>query len=212
MIAYTAVYGGYDTLKPHPEHDHVDEWVCYTDDTSLGCDGWETVVEPARFEHPRLSAKWRKAHPPEGECSLWVDGSMCLNGTGLVDAMLEGLTSADWVLWAHPDRTSIIAEAEVSEAMMKYRGLPVRRQAEHYCNNWGWPDNRLFASTTMARWHTPQVLQAGAAWFAENEHWTYQDQISLPPVLGRYGIFPGTLPYSLWRNPWFTFGAHASQL
>lgn len=212
MLAYSAIYGGYDQLTPHPDHPAVDLWVCFTDDPNLTCDGWVTVVEPARFPHPRLSAKWRKAHPPDADRSLWIDGSMRLQGPGLVDAMLDALESGDWALWQHPDRTSIIDEAAVSMTMEKYFGLPVMQQARHYCDQWGWPDDELWASTTMARRHTPQVLQAGAAWFAENEHWTYQDQISLPPVLHRYGINPIGLPYSLWRNPWFKFGPHASNL
>lgn len=212
MIAYTAIYGGYDRLAPHPHHPAVDEWGCFTDDPDLECEGWTVIYAPPLFEHPRLSAKWWKAHPPQTDISLWVDGSMRLNGPGLIDAMLDGLAVSDWVLWRHPDRSSIIAEAEVSATMPKYDGLPVHEQAAHYCKQWGWGDHELWASTTMARRHTQTVLQAGAAWFAENEHWTYQDQISLPPILDRYDIRPATLPHSLWRNPWFCFAGHASNL
>lgn len=208
MICYTSIFGLYDELKPHPDHPDVTDWLCFTDNPQLRCEGWTVIVEPARFPHPRLAAKWRKCHPPESETTLWVDGSMHFN-FGLIDAMTKGLTESDWVMWAHPDRTSIVAEAAVSATMRKYVGLPLHEQVRHYIRQ-GWPDDRLWASTTMARRHTPTVLQAGAAWFAENEHWTYQDQLSLPVILDRYGIEPASLPYSLWRNPWFGFGPHAS--
>jgi hypothetical protein len=210
-VVYSSIYGSYDRLKPHPDSPDVDEWVCYTDDPSLTCDGWRVIVEPARFPHPRLSAKWRKCHPPEHATrSLWVDGSMLVIDPAFYTEAFTRLGYADMVMFSHPERTSIIAEAGVSEGMVKYRGLAVMQQAQHYCWGWNWPDTTLWASTTIGRNHTPRVLQAGAAWFAENAHWTYQDQISLPPVLDRYGIDVAALPYSLWANPWFTLRAHTS--
>lgn len=207
MIVYTSIYGGYDHLHPHPDHDGVDAWLCFTDNPGLRCDGWETVIEPARFKHPRLSAKWRKCHPPDTDMSVWVDGSVRFT-TEWINALLAALNGSDWAMFRHPNRTSIIDEANVSERMAKYHGLPVLRQAQHYVWSWGWPDDELWASTTFARRHTPTVLQAGAAWFAENEHWTYQDQISLPPVLARYEVHPEPIAYSLWRNPWFRLAGH----
>jgi hypothetical protein len=208
--AYTSIYGGYDQLKPHPDAAIVDDWVCYTDDPTIGCAGWDVVVEPGRFEHPRLSAKWRKCHPPEAAASIWVDGSMQFTDPRYFDVVHELLERADMVMFAHPQRQSLLAEAYVSTQMLKYEGLPVLAQAEHYIDEWGWPDDTLWASTTIGRNHTQPVLEMGAAWFAENEHWTYQDQISLPPLIVRYGLTVAALPHSLWRNPWFTLTPHAS--
>jgi hypothetical protein len=208
MIVYTSIFGAYDSLKPHPVHGCVDRWICFTDDPGLSCDGWDIVLEPPRG-HPRMSAKWRKTHPPDDDCSLWVDGSISFN-EGLIDAALEGLSVADMALWRHPERTSIIVEAAVSVRMEKYRSLPVERQAAHYVNDWGWPDNQLWAAGVIARRHTTPVMQMGAAWYAECEHWTYQDQISLPPLLGRYGIYPVAFEHSIWSNPWTRITGHAS--
>jgi hypothetical protein len=211
-VCYTSIYGGYDVLKPHVDHPDIDRWICYTDDPAKVCSGWETIVEERPFSHPRLSAKWRKCHPPDVDQSIWVDGSIDCNNPDYYTEVLHQLDHGDMVMFPHPDRTSLLAEAYVSEMMPKYHGLRVLEQAEHYIENWGWPDDTLWASTTIGRNHTPAVLQLGAAWFAENEHWTYQDQISLPPLIVRYGIDVAPLGYSLWRNPWFGLAGHASQL
>jgi hypothetical protein len=210
IVCYTSIYGGYDTLKPHPNVPWVNRWVCYTDDPTLSCDGWDVEHEPARFAHPRLSAKWRKCHPPEAQLSIWIDGSMVVNDPQFFAEMVGLLVKHEWAMFAHPERVSLMAEAAVSEQMVKYHGLPVAAQAAYYIDKWGWPDNVLWASTTMGRRHTPEVLQAGAAWFAENEHWTYQDQLSLPPVIDRYDIDVGALQHTLWRNPWFKLAGHSS--
>lgn len=211
VVVYTSIYGDYDSLKMHPDHPAVDAWLCFTDNPNITCTGWDTILEPPRFPHPRLSAKFRKCHPPDADMSIWVDGSVEFNAD-YIDVVLKNLAVADVTMFPHPERTSIVAEAAVSERMLKYHNLPVTAQAHHYINAWGWTDHELWASTTFGRRHTPTVLQMGAAWFAENEHWTYQDQISLPPVLARYGIRPEPLAYSLWRNPWFGLRGHTSDL
>jgi hypothetical protein len=213
-VVYTAIYGGYDELKPHPEHPGVDRWVCYTDDPSLvDTPGWDVIVAPSRFKHPRMDAKWWKCHPPADGYTIWIDGSMLIHDPAFFSTVLELLQSGeDMVMFRHPVRTSIIDEARVSEQMTKYAGLPVVQQAHHYCNEWGWHDRQLWASTSIGRRHTSTMLQFGAAWFSECEGWTYQDQISLPPLLARYGIVPAALPHNLWKNPWFGLRGHASDL
>ena len=213
VLAYTAIYGDYDGLKAHPKHPDIRRWICYTDNPDLACDGWEIRHEPLpQFPHPRLAAKWWKCHPPADEnLSIWIDGSMAIHDVGFFNEMIVRLaTGADIVLFAHPDRTSIVDEAHVSTMMEKYAGLPVVEQAKHYIAEWGWPDHELWASTTMGRSRSDRVLQMGSAWFAENEHWTYQDQLSLPPLLRRYELSELRLPYTLWRNPWFKFTRHTS--
>jgi hypothetical protein len=215
-VVYTAIYGGYDELKPHPDHPDVEQWLCYTDDESLvGTPGWDVVVTSARFKHPRMDAKWWKCHPPEAvyyQSSIWIDGSMLIHDPDFFTTVIDLLGVDEMVMFQHPVRTSIIDEARVSEQMTKYAGLPVVQQAHHYCNEWGWHDRELWASTSIGRRHTSTMLQFGAAWFSECEGWTYQDQISLPPLLERYGIVPAALPHNLWKNPWFGLRGHASDL
>lgn len=209
IIAYTAIYGGYDDLKPHPEHPYVDRWLCYTDNQDIDAQNWDVIIDPGRFQHPRLSAKWHKCHPPVADSTVWLDGSIEMHNTGLIDAILENLQVCDWTMFSHPVRTTILDEAQASVPLHKYHGLPIMEQVQHYLDQ-GYPDTTLWATTTIGRDHSQRVLQASAAWFCENERWTYQDQLSLPPVLHRFGIDPKPLPYSLWGNPWFDLRHHAS--
>jgi hypothetical protein len=211
-VVYTSICGGYDTLRPHIDHPDITEWICYTDNPDLSCDGWRTVYKlSAPDVHPRMVAKRYKCYPPvEYDQSIWIDGCQEIIDPEFITATLELLESDDMVMWSHPDRTSIIAEAMASESMAKYHGLPVMRQAQHYCWSWGWPDDELWASTVIGRNHRPNVLALGADWFGECEYWTYQDQISLPPLVRRNGVSVAPLPYTLWRNPWFRRHHHAS--
>lgn len=212
MIAYTATYGGYDTLKPHPDHPLIDQWIAYTDDPDLTSDDWEVRYRPLPFAHPRVGAKWWKCHPPEAEASVWIDGSVIVHNPDYFDVLAEGLLKQPLTMFVHPDRACIYDEAAASRGMVKYIGQPLEQQVALYASR-GWPaQGGLWASTTFARRHSPVVLQFGAAWFAHNDVLTYQDQLSLPVLLKQYGLTPEPIPGNLWRNPWFTVGGHASDL
>jgi hypothetical protein len=211
FVAFTSIYGGYDPLRTHPDHPGVDQWLCFTDDPDLTCPGWETVVEPARFEHPRLAAKWRKCIPPDADRSLWLDGSLDLRSPYYVDVVSDCLDTAPMAFFRHPARDNIRDEADESARMAKYAGLDVHGQVDRYEKRKG-PQSGLWASTTFGRVHTPAVLQMGAAWLAHCDLLTYQDQLSLPVLLDDFGIVPAAIPGRLLDNPWFGWLGHRSEL
>lgn len=213
MIVYTAIYGGYDALKPHVDHPAVERWVCYTDDSNLECPGWEVIVEPARYAHPCVSAKWRKCHPPADVVdaeSLWVDGSVQVDNPAFVDTVSDLLTYDHPIcMVAHPDRNNIRDEAMASHAIAwaKYGQFDLGAQVDRYEARKG-PTKGLWATTVIGRLHTREVLQLGAAWFAHNDLLSYQDQLSLPVLLEDYGIEPVAIPGNLTNNPLFRWRGH----
>jgi hypothetical protein len=215
VIAYTAIYGGYDPLHSHIDHPDVAEWICYTDDPELIHPDWTVIVEPARYAHPRLSAKWRKTHPPLlTDRSIWLDGSVQPISPRFVTGFLDLLDAgADMAMFRHPQRDNIFDEVAYSAGMRKYEGLPMAAQAAGYAARRS--DARelgLWASTTFAREHRPHVLQMGAAWQAHCELATYQDQLSLPVLIADYGVHVLPVDADLLKNDWFVWhwGKHAS--
>lgn len=215
MLVYTSLYGGHDTPKPPRPHPAVVEWRLYTDDARIYAPGWNVVVEPRSDGHPRMRAKFRKCHPPRDAArTLYLDASIRLRDGKLVDHALEFLSAgAEWACYPHPERTTIAEEIEASLGMPKYRGLEplLREQLKAYGNlstAWG----GLWAAGILARQDTERVRRAGADWYAQCLRWTYQDQVSLPIVLGRHRIHPApmTLGGSLWQNPHFTVEPHRS--
>ncbi len=211
MIAVTAIYGGYDQPKPHPEHRDVDEWRCYTDNPDLTSPHWNVIHSPLPFANPRMNAKWHKTHPPaDAERVLWLDGSVVLTNPEYVDEIMSGLDIAPLAMFRHPDRDCIYDEAYVSSLMTKYQGHDVFGQVEKYRTMYGWPQHGgLWASTTFGC--IPRLFAPfGAAWFTHCELLTYQDQLSLPVLLERYGLKPEPINGNLWRNDWFGVAHHAS--
>jgi hypothetical protein len=211
VAVYTAIFGGYDRLwgcLPNPDAD----FFCFTDDPSLDRMPWKTVPSPARFDHPRLSAKWFKMHPhlalPDYERTIWIDGSIKVRSPEFAGELLRWLGDSGVALLRHPRRSDIFSEAEASLKMSRYAGQPIREQIEHYRAEGFGSHNGLFAGGVIVRDSgNPAIRELNEAWMEEILRWSYQDQLSLPYVLWRLGITPDVMPHGL-HNPFFRLIGH----
>jgi len=202
----TAIYGGYETVKHVLPQDGLDiDWVLVTDGPGYGdtAQGWRVVFEPRPGTHPNRAAKRPKMLPWEytlAPVSVWADASYQITSPGFVAG---ALACADPIAQhPHPSRDCLYDEATHSAALAKYAGEPLEEQAAHY-RQAGHPEHwGLWAAGVIARRHTPQVRDFGAAWLAEVEAWTFQDQVSQPYALRSCGLrpcpFPGTYLDGRW--------------
>lgn len=205
----TAIYGGYEVLKPVLPQTVPVEWICVTDDPALADDprGWTVVVQP-REGHPNRAAKWPKMAPglyTDAETSVWVDGSFRITSAEFVQDMLQLLKRADQAQFEHPWRSCLYEEAAASLELPKYAGEPIAAQADWYralCHpdDWG-----LWATGVIARRHTPQVLQAGWDWLDEIARWSFQDQVSQAFVLRLADLRPAPIPGMHLTSPWLAY-------
>jgi hypothetical protein len=214
----TAVYDGYDELKPTLAQRGVSvDWVLVTDDETLKDEstvrGWRVVYEPRPGVHPNRAAKhpkyepWKYAEPP---VSLWVDASFrIVSERFAVEATAELTDDEPIAQFAHPWRNCLYAEAKESAGLAKYAGEPVPEQADHY-SELGHPEGwGLWATGVIARRHTDAVRELGARWLAETYEWSFQDQISQPYALRETGLRPQALPGNHLATPWLAYEGSA---
>ena len=208
----TAIFGGYDQPKPLPADHGFDDAVLVTD-TDCDAPGWRVIVDPQPDVHPRLAAKRPKCEPwryTDADCSVWIDGAYEIRQASAFRAAAdEHLTGGDLVVFAHPeDRDGPWAEAHFCHSWPKYRDWPLLEQVEHY-DAAGLPrDAGLWALGCIARNHTAEQLELGAAWLAEQQRWGIQDQVSMPWLLWQWGITPGVWDCPQRSNPWLIWHAH----
>lgn len=207
----SSLYGDYDQPAVPVPQDIDCEYILVTD-RHYDADPWKVVVEPRPQLHPRLAAKVAKCRPDlyaDADVILWVDASVQILDAHFAAAVVEQMGAAPLAQIRHPARSSIVDEANVSQQMEKYTGLPVVEQARHYVAT-GYPDGwGMWATGLIARRRDGWPLQAvGDAWLREQMRWTYQDQISEPPVLYSYGITPADLGGPLYGNPRFLIREH----
>jgi hypothetical protein len=142
--------------------------------------------------------------------SIWIDASFDVSSpTMAADLMARAHPIAQF---SHPDRDCVYEEGEFSLTMAKYSHLPILQQlaayrADGHPVHWG-----LWAAGIIARDHTDQVREMGAAWLAQCEYWGIQDQISEAPVLRELGMRPVSIPGSVYANPWTKYMGSAKHL
>lgn len=203
VAIYSALYGGYDSVKP------IDAGVpayMFTDQPDLDAPGWTVIHRPHRIVSrngpaelvgPMLAHKWWKTHPDEAISiatnaiwatgmwrSIWIDASITPE-PGFVDKALAALGNDHWAMVPHPWRTCIYTEADYSASLARYAGLAdrIRVQAAFYRSIGHPADNGLIATGVNVRRHTANVLHVSRLWWQECLTWTHQDQISLPVLL-----------------------------
>jgi hypothetical protein len=209
----SSCYGGYDTIKEQPLKQTVACRYVMVADQPYESDTWEVVVEKRPHLHPRMAAKVPKCLPwlytAGSDVSIWIDASSMIISREFVAMCLDAMGDESIAQWVHPERDCIYDEAEVSLPYTKYQGQPVIEQTRAYRANghpahWG-----LWATGCIARRHDTETQVLGQSWLNQQARWSYQDQLSEPPLLRAMGLKPGQLQGWLWSNEWLSFGSHA---
>jgi hypothetical protein len=204
----TAIYGGYDRLRPLPDGHGFDMAVCVTDDENLQAEGWTTLVVPSD-ESPIMAAKRPKMLPfdfVDADVAVWVDGSAEIVDPTFRQFCLD--TDADLVAWVHPERRTCLYQ-EVAYCWHWERYLPYRllEQAAAYRAE-GMPEGfGLYACGTLVWRDTPETRQFGAAWLEEQRR-SIQDQVSFPYLLWKMAPKFGTFPADELNNRWLVWHRH----
>ena len=226
-VVYTAIFGGYDTLKQPPPQDEPCEFICYTDGKMPSRIGaWRVIhVKTDHKLHPRMQAKRFKilshrifpgawympfSFRRRVDLSIWIDAGLQITSSTFVKDMRHKLGDGEWAMFIHPDRDCIYEEASASITMTKYQHVPIFPQVEAYRPVVP-PHGGLYACTVIVRREpsTERLKRVHVLWWEENVKWTYQDQLSLPFVLRCVdGCDPVVISDCLWRNEWFAFVPH----
>jgi len=223
VVIYSASAGGYDWCRPQAQQDIDVDWVFLTDHDIDHAEPWTVrPLPPWPGRHPRMVAKRPRMRPrehfPEHDVAIWIDANMVVHNPAFAREAIASMRHG-MAIWRHPQRRCIYDEAAASLklAPRKYGDQPILAQVEHYRAQ-GHPEKAgLYAAGTIA-WdlHDDRIDALGAAWLAECDRWSYQDQLSLPYVARRMGIRPGRFPHRqigarALRNPWLSIEPHRNE-
>jgi TOD1/MUCI70, glycosyltransferase-like domain len=204
VLVYTAVFGNYDKPKIHaPQNIHID-YLSFHEENSVDLPSF------LQNKHPRYKAKYYKLHPyilndyERYDYVIWLDGS----GTFLAPNSVEELIkycNKGYAVFRHPDRNCIYEEWAFCKEFQKYKDQPLLDQVDAYRKE-GYPRyNGLYACGVIIRDTRKDFTQLDNYWMKENLQWSYQDQLSFPYILWKYGISIDVIDLSLVENAYVKF-------
>ena len=201
----TAVYDNYDPLKDIAPQPLEVERICVTDNPHLVSHSWKVIYDPRPGVHPNRAAKRPKMCPwlyTDADVSIWIDASFKVLSTDFVEQVLAYLPLGQFLHW---DRQCIYKEGDYSIGLGKYSKEPIKEQMADYLDRGHPQEWGLWATGLIVRAHTSKIRSFGEAWLAENEKWSFQDQVSEPVVLREHGLRPQTIPGNYSQNPWLQY-------
>lgn len=199
LAVYTALTGGYDTLR-QPERIREDvDYFCFSNDIHEERIGaWRIRPIPFDDHDPVRVSRFPKLNPhlvlPEFESSLYVDANVRVTKEldEAVNRSIESGTPCAMV--PHPDREGTFEEGlfvlrhSMADPFKVYRQMCALAQSE-FRNDAG-----LFVCSIIFRRHLdPRVIAFSEFWWRGFQAGTKRDQLSVMPALAKAELQPDVL-------------------
>jgi hypothetical protein len=153
---------------------------------------------------PRMTAKIPKMlgwllHPGY-DYYIWIDDRYSMSRPDAVAWFLENIQGHDALFFKHPERSSVLKEAEYMDYWSKHGrehyavkivGEPIVEQAKMYCSDHNFKDNLLIEAGVFC--YSSEIVKnteynVMKEWFFEVCTKSIRDQLSLPYVLQKFRI------------------------
>ena len=185
VCVYSASFGSYDPFREIRSQSMPFDYLLFTDHDSPLV-GANIVKVRAPFSDPRRAAKWFKINSHRIELLKGYDLLIYIDASGefLSKYTLEILCAIKSLgFFKHPERSSILMEAELCQGMIKYRQEKLIDQSLFYTNEMGHKDDFLLAGGVIVRnLSYEHIDKFNSSWWKEMDR-SLQDQLSLPFVL-----------------------------
>lgn len=210
-VVYTAVFGGYDQLIEPVCQDERIRYVCFTDDPTMNCPGWEIRCVEREFEDSVLESRKYKLLPHRffsSEYSIWMDANIQWKRNPL-EYINTYMGNTNAIFIPHGERDCIYEEAACCIAAHRDKTDNLVRQIKAYYEERCPEHVGLFAGGMIARRHQESdILQFDEEWWKEFTAYSRRDQISLGYLLWKKNMLISICSIDLYANDWFTIYPH----
>jgi len=198
VAVITAIFGGYDELKPIKTRARA---ICVTDADMEPVAGWQIVKWNGPTNSPEMNSRFPKCLPMkfihEADYSIWCDGSIQWHCDPV--SVLFSLETRHVACFQH--RRHRMTAQEVDAVLDGNRACAdsVMAQTEEYkrdgfLRSGGFDEAEFFDLAVIVREHSTQAESFGEKWWAENTRWNSWDQLSFNYTLWKTGLGCSTIP------------------
>ncbi len=190
VAVFTAVVGGYDTVREPTVIDPTADYYLFTDAPVPAGSVWQQRDFDFEAADPTRMARYVKTHAhryfPDHDWSMWIDGNLRL-ATLPEDFISEENTDADIIAWHHGERDCVYDEFEECVALKKDDEALMRRQIAELRAS-GYPEHNGLITTSVLvfRHRRPAVAALLDDWWRAIETGSRRDQLSFNPTLYRH--------------------------
>lgn len=200
IIVYTALTGGYESVKPPTVRDPAIRYLLFTDDPLLTAEGWETVVIDEPGLDPRRVSRLPKLLPhrylPEHDISIYLDSSLTLQRGDIAALATECLQGRDIAAYPHFRRDCILDEIAECVRQGKAQAAPAAAW-EKRLQDEGFPAHAgLLENAFLVRRNTPAMRALHEEWHALFTAGEPRDQFYLMYLLWKHRIAHTVIPDS----------------
>ncbi len=206
IVIYTAISGGYDTLKLPEKVDPRFDYVLFTDEPAPDTGVWQVRTTTYFHADKTRTARFAKTHPhmllDSYDIAIWIDANIMILGDiyPLVERFLTSGKAVAGV--AHPFRTSVYEELEACTRNNSDDCGTMREQLARYRSMDFDHDDLIESSLMMFNLRDDRIKAFLDTWWAEIDRYSKRDQLSLNYALAQNSLewHPLTEPANNIRN------------
>lgn len=215
---YSAVTGGYDTIRdPEVINENLDYYL-FTDNDSISSDIWKVVKidNPENLDKIRLARKIKILGIYElledYDYSVWVDGKILIKGD-ILEYIEEYSLGEPIICFNHYCSDDIYQEAENCLVLNKDDNNLINMQVDRYKAE-GYPVNSgLIDSCVLIRDHHDELLKKTMYdWWGEVKNGSFRDQLSFNYVCWKNGLLYDTSPLVVSDNRYCKTYVHVADI
>ncbi len=212
VVVYTAITGGFDSLREPEIVDSNFRYICYTDQEDLQSDVWEIRKIPIENNDYNRTAKKFKILPhryfPEYEWSIWIDGQLQITGD-LRELVSRYMRTSHLMCFLHQVRTCIHDEAEICKMLGHDAAEIVDNQMKRIMSTGYKDDNELIAGGFLVRRHNEaDVKVLMEDWWEMIYEGSRRDQLSFNFVAWKNDFFFDITDLNIMDNQFFRRYSH----
>ena len=215
IVIYTAISGGYDSLKLPEKPDPRVDYVLFTDTPTPDTGVYQ--VRPITYFHEDATraARFVKTHPhmllKDYDIAIWIDANIMILGD--IHHLVEEFLASAKVVAAvpHPLRKSVYEEIEACIRSKKDDAKIMQEQLSHYRIMDFDHGDLIESNLIMFNLRDDRVRPFLDAWWTENDRYSKRDQLSLNYALTQNNVEWHRLtesPSSVRNHPVFAFTRH----
>lgn len=215
IVIYTAISGGYDSIKLPEQLDPRFDYVLFTDTPAPDTGVWQ--IRPITYFHEDVTriARYVKTHPhlllDDYDIAIWIDANIMILGD--VYPLVEDFLASGKAVAAvpHPIRKSVYEEFEACIRQKKDDVKVMQEQLARYKCLGFENDDLIESNFMMFNLRDKRVRSFLDTWWAEIDRYSKRDQLSLNFALAQNGLEWHRLtrrPNSIRNHPVFAMVPH----